>query len=137
MDEESRALYDIFGDDTVDQQHRQLFAKYGAIMQASDAEITRDELLEMLNDIDSFARTHFATEEKILEDYSYPDLATHIDEHRQFSNTLTETRGKLAGEGTMSTILTATTRNLIRWLSKHVATTDVAAGDFIRQKRSV
>jgi len=41
-------------------------------------------LRDCLNDLRRFAATHFAAEEKLMEDVFYPERADHVRRHRDF-----------------------------------------------------
>ncbi|MDJ0957315.1 MAG: hemerythrin family protein [Arenicellales bacterium] len=49
---------------------------------AVEACANKDDLKDLLVELVEFTRKHFSTEEKLMEEYDYPDLATHHKEHR-------------------------------------------------------
>lgn len=126
---------EIIGEEETDRQHKELLEKYDEFMRAVDTNIHRRDLLKMLDYLDSYTKTHFATEEKLLKDYGYPDFSSHAEEHRQFLGELWLVKSKLQTEGAMDEALRLTIHTLVRWLSQHIGATDKVAGDFIRKGR--
>ena len=127
--------YDILSDGEADEQHKKLFVTYEQLM-LSDKGLSREDLTRMLDDLDAFTKTHFVTEEQLFEAYSYPEAPAHIAEHRQFSHNLLGLRLRLTTEAALDEALRRTSTSIFHWLVKHVGSTDVAAGDFIRSRRA-
>lgn len=128
-------VYDIISDDEADEQHKKLFTKYEKLMRSADTSISMEELTHLLDDLDAFTKTHFVTEEKLFEAYAYPEAPAHIAEHRQFSHNLLGARLRLATGDAIDETLRRTSKSLVYWLVKHVSSTDVAAGEFIRDRQ--
>jgi hemerythrin len=70
----------------VDIQHRKLFALANDVHDAVLLNAAGPALRRTLEELVKYTRYHFATEEKLMEDYRYPGLESHRLEH----DTLTE-----------------------------------------------
>jgi hemerythrin len=73
---------------------------------------------EILNNLISYTATHFKTEEKYFNLYSYPEKETHKVEHEKFVETVTKFKKEFdSGNATISIEV----MNFLRdWLTKHI-----------------
>lgn len=126
---------DIYGDEEADRQHRELFEKVDEFMRIIDGDVCKKDLLDMFKYLDSYAKTHFSTEEKLFEHYAYPGTREHMEEHRLFVLNIWTLKSKLASGGSLDEALRATSKELVNWLIHHVGASDVAAGEYIRKVR--
>jgi hemerythrin len=74
----------------MDDQHGILMDAIDELRQASVRGAGRQQIGELLNQLIDFTRMHFASEEKLLEQYSYPALEEQRAEHRHFVAHLVE-----------------------------------------------
>ncbi len=130
--EDYRVIYD---DAEADGQHMELFTKFDEFMRAVDNKACKKDLLQMFTFLDGYVSSHFATEEKLLAQYAYPDAHEHREEHRNFICDMWAVKSKLASGGSLDEALSTTTWALVAWLSHHVGHSDVAAGECIRKCR--
>jgi hemerythrin len=77
---------------------------------------------ELLDEAAQFARTHFHSEEYLLRKFKYIDLENHLEEHRQFEETLSNLLfeaidGKVSSQGFANF--------LSNWLKDHILETDM------------
>lgn len=123
----------LIGHDEVDDQHRTLFEilnRQYAAMKAGQGERSISTTLAELLD---YAQSHFAAEESIMLANDYPELAEHVQQHRQFTQqVLRMTRLQQAGEGfTTFEVLTF----IGEWIVNHVGRADARIGMFLHQKK--
>ena len=137
MDRNATEIYDLIGDEEADRQHREIFEKYDEIMDAVRAQRGRGHLLRLLEQLEQCARTHFATEKQLFDAYGYPDAAAHLEEHRHFTIELWTLKSTVRDEDVLEETVRQTVKSLVSWLSHHVSKTDVAAGEFIRQRKAL
>lgn len=76
------------GDERIDTQHRDLVAGVNRLAYAIETGRTHDELWRMLSFLALYVHTHFRTEEAIMAESGYPDLARHEAEHLQAHATI-------------------------------------------------
>jgi len=92
------------------------------------ARVALDELL-------SYTRTHFGSEEELMKRHGYPGLAEHARKHREMAARLGEMRAEITRHETMSTPLKL---NLMAnvWLLEHILQEDADYARFILAKAS-
>lgn len=67
-----------------DAQHRELYDKINALIDASKKEGSALELRGLFRFIEGYCRTHFRDEESAMYKYNYPDRLGHKAEHKRF-----------------------------------------------------
>ncbi|MCX7628184.1 MAG: bacteriohemerythrin [Methylophilaceae bacterium] len=81
------------GEALLDSQHKRLLDLCQETLECAalkDKRIARLQFRLILNDMMKYATEHFATEERLLEHYHYPQLEQHKSEHLQYFAKLTE-----------------------------------------------
>ena len=111
------------GYDLIDDQHKGLVAMINDLMAgckkgAVAADIAFMEVLEKTVD---YAKTHFAAEEKILSQISYPDLSAHKDKHFQFLFEVVNIISEVESGSTTPINMVLFLKN---WLMGHIAVCD-------------
>lgn len=122
----------LTGVDAIDAQHRILV---DTLIEANAklTDKTSDPLFEQITrDLLAYAIYHFDTEEQLMLRHGYgaEDTATHVSEHRGFSERVVALRSEArnGGPGAREALL-AFLRN---WLINHILTSDQQLGRFIR-----
>lgn len=105
---------------SIDQQHQALFGCVGELERAA-AERTMLSTFHAMEQLNRYAREHFAEEERLMRLHSYPQIDEHMEEHRQFTHRLFELR-RVYLDHDISTELIAMLRT---WLEEHVLQTDM------------
>jgi hemerythrin len=67
----------------MDDQHGILMDTMIELRQAVAHGECREQISEVLDRLIEFTRMHFASEEQLMESYSYPDVATHCVAHQR------------------------------------------------------
>ncbi len=113
------------GHQTIDDQHRRLFAivneLYDAMKQPGGA---RDETLRTtIGALCQFTRSHFAEEEHLMKLAGYPDLARHKLAHDYLAGRIAEFEARMRN---VETRLAAEVLPFVvgEWLSSHIAYED-------------
>ena len=81
----------------VDQQHQKLVAMVNALYEAMKDGSGQDVLGKVLNGLVDYTRTHFATEEALMNQFGYPGLATHKIEHDKLTAQVAELQDLFLG----------------------------------------
>ena len=85
--------------------HKGLKAHLLRLAEATDQPVPRDsaareqwqaDILDSLSGLRGFAELHFAEEEKLMEDVSYPGTSNHMREHRAFIQYLDDLQSLVA-----------------------------------------
>ena len=89
-------------------------------------------LEDTLNFLIRYTAEHFSEEEKLLEDYDFPDYAVHIKHHARLIREVQDLKGKYAaGEMRMDMSII----NFLKdWIINHILTEDRKYGPFLNDK---
>lgn len=82
------------GVSVIDEQHKQFVVVLGKLEKAVAELEQKERLSQILEDLDSYVVFHFGTEEKYFKEFNYGGAREHIEAHRKFAQTLSETREK-------------------------------------------
>jgi hemerythrin len=118
------------GIDYIDNDHKKLLHLLNQFSIAFDyaqcEEFERDALTELV----SYTRYHFRREEKLMEDYNYPQLAEHKEEHQAMIDTVEGYVKIYNKEGHNS--LKQVTNLLEFWLINHIKESDKQYRDYLQ-----
>jgi hemerythrin len=115
----------------IDRQHGELLAQ---IAELGEAARTGDLPLaeNVLAYLERYAATHFATEERFMLAYGYPDLETHWSLHMAFASELARRKAEYAAHGSLAILLADLGLWMDRWLNEHVLDEDFRMARFLR-----
>jgi hemerythrin len=118
----------------IDAQHKRLFALaaelYRAMTQGKAATVLEESLAALID----YTRDHFATEERFMNKYHYPEAAQHKAQHDQLTTEVLDLQRRFqAGEHTLSASLIMFLQN---WLVQHIAKSDQQYSAYIRGKQA-
>ncbi len=101
-----------------DAQHQTLFSLFNDLHDAISAGRAEDVLADLLNGLVRYAQTHFADEERFMDQTSCPTRDEHKAEHARFAARVQEFQGQLArGE---AAVTHEVMDMLTDWLLDHV-----------------
>jgi hemerythrin len=115
------------GDETIDAQHRELFARVDRL---HDAMLRRErtEALRLLDFLRDYAVVHFEAEERLMAEEGYPEAARHAGEHEGFRAALRGLQEHFETNGLTAALVRDLERRVVGWLRDHVYHSDVAVG---------
>ena len=116
----------------IDAQHRELFRRVDALLEAIRSGRSAGELGQLLAFLGDYVVTHFRTEEALMEERDYPGRATHLAQHADFIRDLALLREEYAREGGTALLVVRVNARVTRWLFEHIARTDRKLGTFLR-----
>ncbi len=125
----------LVGVDEIDDQHRELFRRIGALLDASRNRRSREEVVRLLEFLGSYVVDHFASEEQRMELAAYPRAEGHRAEHRQFVKELEVLRHELKSEGPTNLFVIRVGNRVTEWLREHIYRTDRSLGEWLRAHR--
>lgn len=116
----------------MDSQHKQLINIINELYDAMNAQKTSDVLGNILNKLIGYTKSHFSSEEKYMEQYGYPDLASQKREHAAFTDKVLKFKEEFdGGRTTMSVSITSFLKD---WLINHISGSDKKYGPFLNSK---
>lgn len=122
------------GIDEIDSQHKSLFLQLEKLLDACVAGGEREEVLAMLDFLDNYVVTHFATEEGLQREHCYPDFEKHRREHEGFLHRINLLKEEIATSAPSRDFVLRVNQTLIDWLRSHILTVDKAASEFLLKK---
>jgi hemerythrin len=125
----------LTGVDDIDEQHRELFARIGQLLEASRNRRSREEVVRLLEFLGHYVIDHFAAEERIMITAGYPNIDGHRAEHTQFVKELEILRHELKSEGPSNLFVIRVGNRVTEWLREHIYRTDRALGAWLKSER--
>jgi hemerythrin len=122
----------ITGVDEIDAQHRELFQRLDALLEASRKKRSREEVIRMLEFLGSYVVAHFASEERTMETEGCPQLEAHRAEHRQLVSEIEILRHELKSEGPSPLFVIRVGNRVTQWLREHIYRTDRRLAEWLR-----
>jgi hemerythrin len=120
------------GVEKIDRQHRHLFEIINKLIDHSgtskDPELVSETLTEMLN----YAKEHFTTEEELMQEYGYPEIEQHKEQHIYFFKTTAELSINALNKQSM--VLREIVEFLKIWLTFHILKVDMKYKEFFKAK---
>jgi hemerythrin len=117
------------GIEYIDQDHKKLLHLLNQFSIAYDYAQCEEFEREALEDLVSYTKYHFKREEKLMEDYGYPELEEHQVEHQAMIDKVEEYVTIYNREGHDS--LKQVTNLLTYWLINHIQESDKQYRDYL------
>ena len=120
------------GIERVDRQHQHLFEIINKIIDccgsAGDTELVGETIKEMVN----YGREHFTDEEKLMQQYGYPNFEEHKNQHNYFIDTTADLAvGFMNNKKTTGCEIA---EFLSIWLTNHILKTDMKYKELILKR---
>lgn len=117
----------------IDAQHKRLAELVNEMFEAMTQGHGREVLGRILNDLSSYAVTHFKTEEELMQKHGFPGFAEHKAKHDSMTRKVVAL--KQEHETGKSAVITNKVGKFLRdWLTKHIQGTDKQYAAFLRGK---
>lgn len=122
----------ITGIETIDNEHRNLFALLSKAYNLACTDYHSDyyqELKNMLEELDEYAETHFAHEEEYMVQIRDPELIRQRTQHAFFRDKIREYEfTNIDDENEQQRVLTELVKFLAKWLYRHILSSDILIG---------
>jgi len=118
----------------VDNQHKELIVALNNIIEASKHGKGTEEILKTVAFLTDYTVMHFSTEEKLMEQFEYPDYEFHKSQHDKFKEVVVKLTKKMHHEGPTEEIIEYTTAFIGKWLVHHIKDVDFQMAVFIKSK---
>jgi hemerythrin len=115
----------------IDAQHRELFRRFGALVQAMESGDPHEVhvLFELLGE---YVAKHFAAEERVMAQTRYPGANVHAAAHARFVREYAELRALHDANGATQGVAVKTRTWIGDWLRMHIAGVDQALARHLR-----
>jgi hemerythrin len=125
--------YDI-GVEKIDCQHRQLLAKLNEFFEACSNQQGRDKIMETLQFLKEYTIEHFGSEEELMGEIDFPELAEHRKTHADFVKTVLELEETINAKGVSVLSTIKLNRTLTDWLVNHINKCDKLIGEYMASR---
>lgn len=113
----------------MDRQHRKLIDLINELFDAMSSGRGKDVIGKILAGLTEYTKTHFASEERMLQLHNYTELSTQQSEHIKLTKQVVELQKKFKS-GSLS--ITLETMNFLRdWLQNHILQNDKKYGPYL------
>lgn len=119
----------------IDEQHRELFRLVQDLRRMVQDGTERTQVADLLEHLVVLTERHFVTEETLMGQYDYPDLAGHISEHAAMLSNLRELLAKFHDSHQTMAMLVPTFME--GWLRHHISDGDFGFKSFLRARNLV
>ena len=106
----------------IDNEHKRLIGIMNKAIVLEQNNSAPKEITEVLNEMNKYAQTHFATEEAYMAKFNYPDYENHRREHQAFSIETMAFFDKITNNNRQ--LICEILEHLKSWLVRHVQGTD-------------
>ncbi len=108
-----------------DEEHKKIIDTINALSVAQQNNYTLDKVAEIINDIITYKKEHFKSEEDYMTKYKYPEYQSHKEEHVKFLERITFYHNRLIlndyiVENNIFDIL----KYFKQWIIDHIQTVD-------------
>ena len=110
------------GDPAIDHEHRELIGLINQLYELMHSGSERERVVESLGEIYAQIAAHFALEEKMMRDSTYPALREHKTDHESLLDQLRDIMDRVEDDGNYDE--ERMTRDLERWFTEHFRTHD-------------
>lgn len=116
----------------LDHQRQQLITMINTLHQAMLQGTARETMGKTMSDLLTYAGKHFLSEERLFDQYGYPDAASHKLEHKAFLDKVTEFRATY--ETRQLSLSITVMQYLYGWVTSHIKNTDLKYAPFLTSK---
>ena len=116
----------------IDSQHKKLLAIANRLNDAMKQGLGKDVLAGILTDLVAYTESHFAFEERLMEQHKYPLSPQHKAEHKELVRTVADFKRKFElGDAALTSDVMGFLRD---WLSRHIMNSDKMFGRDLNSK---
>lgn len=125
------------GVEEIDEQHKELFKRIKNLVDAIKNAECKYVIDGTISFLEEYAGSHFAVEEKYMEESRYEDLQQHKVQHAIFLNSLAELKKQSAEprvKGSSYDLSVTTNQMVVDWIISHIVRIDKKLGEFLKSR---
>lgn len=122
------------GVEEIDYDHKQLVGLINQVVTSSHKNLKENIVPKTLDELIDYTKYHLSREEALMEEYGYPEMEWHAEQHVKFFNKINRFYSKYAEKRNMNN--KEVFYFLRGWLLKHISSSDKDLGVFISAKRT-
>ena len=122
--------YEI-GNALVDGENKEIFGMVDKLL-ADDFTGRADKIKSTIDFLAGYVVRHFDHEEELMDESSYPDKDTHVNQHRDFVKTVGELVERIENNLDSIDFSLEVNKVIVDWLAEHVMGSDKAMIDHYR-----
>lgn len=111
----------------VDEQHKELFRLAGEMEEIFDKPVSREHVKELLAEFFNYMKTHFADEEKYMQEIGYPELEHHKMLHKDIVQKMIDLIKSIKTTNDLKEKLYVVAKE---WLLEHILYEDMKVAEF-------
>jgi len=119
----------LVGVKKIDEEHQEIAFLLNRLNLAINRLESTETVAPMLEEVVASTKSHFQTEEKLMEQYAYPGEDAHKIEHQRLVNEVTYLKGRFSQGGELLVL-----QWLKDWFLAHIAGTDKLLADYLIQR---
>lgn len=118
----------------IDDQHKELFGRINKMLNIIVESSEIDETGKVIDFLDEYVVSHFATEEGLMKRFDYPDLQHHLRQHGEFTREFYLFRERFSKEGPSRFLAIQIEEMMVEWWTNHINKVDKVLGSFLKDK---
>jgi hemerythrin len=116
----------------IDEQHKEIFIRFNALLEACDRGRSRELLADILKFMNRYVLEHFRDEEKLQASVDYPQYEAHKSAHEELGGRFVLLQVKFAAHGATVQLVIQTCKLLSEVLFEHIQLHDKALSEFLQ-----
>jgi len=125
----------IIGVPVVDDQHKEIFARFDKLSLACQNQHGSEGVKELLSYLHDYVAAHFAAEEALMEMLNYPGLAVQSENHAAFKKDIIALFDESEQGVDGHRLSLEVDRRLVQWFILHIRNLDSEMADFVNAQR--
>lgn len=121
------------GIDSIDQEHRAIFQKADEIF-SFDSSTGALQVKEAFAFLLQYVKKHFEAEEKLMNQYQYPEAKAHHQHHQYLVAELHKITKNIAASGITAQLLDQLKLLIVEWLVSHINEEDQRMVSYIKKE---
>ena len=117
----------------IDEQHRLIFRKADAVLEAVAAGEAGPEVKRTIQFLADYAALHFETEERYMRAAGFPEADAHAEIHARINRRIMEVAAEFNAHGASQSLVADVDAMMRGWLTMHIMEKDRAVADWIQQ----